>query len=212
MCGRFYNHVQAMHDWTSLLEDWPGDGLQSYNVAPTQSVPIITEAGVVSARWGLVPAWSKEFNSKYATHNARIETVSEKASFREAWRRGRRCLVPAGGYYEWRNEHGHKQPYVITQRDEPLVFAGLWEPWGEALSFTILTMPASASLHALHPRMPCMLEAEQARHWLAADCTDAMALAENTEVSQRCQFFKVSRAVNNARSDGATLIEPDEAD
>jgi putative SOS response-associated peptidase YedK len=69
-------------------------------------------------RWGLVPAWwfkpLKEL--KLATFNARVETVTEKPFFREAFKR-RRCLIPVTGYYEWQDAIGGKQPWYFTSRD-----------------------------------------------------------------------------------------------
>ena len=63
-------------------------------------------------RWGLVPRWAKDPSIGARMNNARAETVAEKPSFREAYRK-RRCLIPANGFYEWKLEHGRKQPYYI---------------------------------------------------------------------------------------------------
>ena len=61
--------------------------------------------------------------------NARSESVAEKPSFRNAFKK-RRCLILADGFYEWTGEKGHKQPVFITLPDKnPFAFAGLWESW-----------------------------------------------------------------------------------
>ena len=68
-------------------------------------------------RWGLVPSWwKKKAKEAPATFNARAETVAEKPTFREAFRRSR-CLIPASGYYEWQKTPTGKQPYYYTTRD-----------------------------------------------------------------------------------------------
>ena len=203
MCGRFYNHVSAMHRWAELLQDWPGDAELGYNIAPTQAVPIVTKEGLQVARWGMIPSWAKTFESQYATHNARIETVAEKPAFRAAWKAGRHCLVPAGGYYEWHSSEGVKQPYLIHKPDDLLMFAGLWEPWqGGACSFTILTEEAQGELCELHPRMPVMLDQNQARAWIDAENTEL-----NSLIYQDCAYYPVAKKVGNVRNQGPELIK-----
>ena len=205
MCGRFHNHVKAMHDWVDILSDWPADAALSHNVAPTQSVPIVTAAGSLSARWGLVPRWEKQFSTKYPTHNARLETVAEKPSFRSSWKASRTCLIPTGGYYEWRKEGAIKQPYFIHKPADLLVFAGLWESWNNSYSFTILTTAASEGLAELHHRMPVVLDTEAARLWLSAG-TSASGILEQADSNSLMDFYPVSTAVNTSSNEGPQLI------
>jgi putative SOS response-associated peptidase YedK len=205
MCGRFHNHVRAMHDWVDVLSDWPSDAALSHNVAPTQSVPIVTASGALNARWGLVPRWEKAFSTKYPTHNARLETVAEKPSFRSAWKLSRTCLVPTGGYYEWRKEGNIKQPYFIHKPDDLLVFAGLWESWNDSYSFTILTTAASSGLAELHHRMPVMLETKAARQWLTVG-TSAPGILEKADSGSPTDYYCVSTAVNRSTNEGPHLI------
>ena len=99
-----------------------------YNLAPSQTAPVIRvieRASVVSdMRWGFAPRWMKDPNK--AQINARSETVFEKRMFSQS-ARTQRCLVPAGGWYEWHpTEHG-KQPYALHMEGyAPFAFAGLW--------------------------------------------------------------------------------------
>ncbi|MEQ9022538.1 MAG: SOS response-associated peptidase family protein, partial [Pseudomonadales bacterium] len=65
MCGRIYNIIPKTDGFETILGNWPDGGLQSYNIAPTKTVPIITQGGTIQARWGLIPSWSEEFKSKY---------------------------------------------------------------------------------------------------------------------------------------------------
>jgi putative SOS response-associated peptidase YedK len=205
MCGRFHNHVKAMHDWVNVLSDWPSDAALSHNVAPTQSVPIVTASGALSARWGLVPRWEKQFSTKYPTHNARLETVAEKPSFRSPWKQSRTCLIPTGGYYEWRKEGGIKQPYFIHKPADLLVFAGLWESWNNSYSFTILTTAASEGMAGLHHRMPVMLDTHAARLWLNTGTSEA-AVLEQTNIHGSIDYYPVSTAVNTSTNEGPDLI------
>lgn len=206
MCGRFHNHVQAMHNWTEVLADWPVDFARSFNVSPTQQVPIVIRDRSVVARWGLVPSWEKAFSTRYPTHNARLETVSEKASFRSAWKESHTCLVPMGGFYEWRKEGNHKQPYFIYQPNDLLVCAGLFEERREGLSFTILTHDAIGPIAQVHHRMPLMLSPAASKTWLDRG-TAAQELIAQSVVHNTVELKPVSRAVNSSRNDGPELLE-----
>src|SRR5215471_1031154 len=94
-----------------------------YNIAPTQEAPVIRqrrepkgERTIQNLRWGLIPASAKDPKAGPPLINARAETLLEKPSFQGAFRR-RRCLVPADGYYQWREGDASKQPYLVTRRD-----------------------------------------------------------------------------------------------
>jgi putative SOS response-associated peptidase YedK len=121
MCGRYAIGTSRL----PRIENALGIPLPAlaprYNVAPTQKVPIVRATAqrryeLVEARWGLIPAWSNEPRTAYATFNARVETVAAKPAFRAAYR-ARRCLVPASGFYEWREEGGRKQPWYFCAAD-----------------------------------------------------------------------------------------------
>ncbi|MED5420435.1 MAG: SOS response-associated peptidase, partial [Pseudomonadota bacterium] len=103
MCGRFafYSPAEA----TALLFGAIGslNMKPRYNIAPTQYVAAIRSvdhqnAELISLRWGLVPFWAKDPSIGNRMINARAETVAEKPSFRNAYRR-RRCLILADGFY-----------------------------------------------------------------------------------------------------------------
>jgi putative SOS response-associated peptidase YedK len=106
--------------------------------------------------------------------NARSETVTEKPSFREAFKR-RRCLIPSDGFYEGARAGGKKQPYFFRLRDEqPFGFARLWDRWqgreGAVIeSCTILTTEANDMLRPVHDRMPVILHPEDYELWLDDD-------------------------------------------
>lgn len=218
MCGRFVNHVQNMRSWREILQDWPAENAIGYNIAPTQQVPVAYRGGVAAMRWGLVPAWSKTDAPKFATFNARLESVSSKPAFRDAWGRRQCCLVPALGYYEWlradkvsastgEKTGTFKQPYFIChEQGEPLVMAGLWEKHTSGYSFTILTEPASTFMAALHPRMPVMLPVEDADRWLQGELS--LEIKQSPEQRVPMIYYKVSRDVNHVRSQGERLIDP----
>ncbi len=106
----------------------------------------VPEREVLAGVFGLLPRWSKDLKLARHTFNARSETVSEKPSFRDAWRKGQRCIIPAQAIYEpdWRT--GKAVPTRISRADgAPMGLAGLWD-WsalgGGTLSYTMLTINA----------------------------------------------------------------------
>ena len=174
-----------------ITRDQPPRNVQPrYNVCPTDPVDVVvSEDGsrrLVPMRWGLIPNWwSKPLKEmKVATFNARAETVAEKRMFRSAFESSR-CLIPASGYYEWKNTPDGKQPYYFTRRDgQPLTLAGLWDQWHEKPVGTVIkscTMVVTAPNRLaaeIHDRMPVILEAEDFGQWEKGNVKDAAALME----------------------------------
>ena len=165
-------------------------------------------------RWGLIPAWAPEPRTGYSTINARAETVAEKPTYRQAFRR-RRCLIPADGFYEWQSIGKGKQPYGIAPADgAPFALAGLWERWerdGQVLeSCTILVTQANALLAPLHDRMPVILDPADEARWLDPALTDPAALRPLLVPCppERLRLWPVSSAVNDPRHEGPDLIAP----
>ncbi|WP_178945636.1 SOS response-associated peptidase [Kocuria sp. TGY1127_2] len=163
MCGR-YVIARAVGDLLGGVE--LTEAMGNYNVAPTQTVPILVDhqdrefwtREIHSARWGLLPRWAKDESFSSRAFNARSETVVEKPTFRHAVK-AQRCAVPANGYYEWAKAYRDdgsakgkttKTPYFVHPENpkDSIYFAGLYEWWkipsGEnegqwLLSTTILT-------------------------------------------------------------------------
>ena len=163
-------------------------------------------------RWGLIPHWSKEISTKYATFNARAETITTKPTYRDAWKNSQRCLIPALGYYEWKQEESHKQPYFVCRTDKkPIVFGGVWDEWNNdnetILSCSIITQESSGKLKDLHPRMPCMIQKDQVEDWLYEGALSALGIATYNEPFNM-SYYPVDRKVNNAKNQSPTLINP----
>ncbi len=178
MCGRFTLTVSP-DDLQAAFPDFsiPGDIPPSYNIAPSQPIPVITNDGEKALDfffWGLIPSWTKPENvGKYNLINARSETAAEKPSFKNSFRR-RRCLILADGFYEWSKPKSGttKTPYYFTLKDhQPFAFAGLWETWispeGDPLkSACILTTSPNQTVKIIHNRMPVILHPADYQRWL----------------------------------------------
>jgi putative SOS response-associated peptidase YedK len=222
MCGRFV--ISSSYDilkQTFAIEGTDEQIDANYNVCPTQHIlAILNPEGKKILRkmhWGLVPSWVKDKSAASKMINARSETLSEKPSFRNAFRK-RRCLIPADGYYEWKGEKGHKQPYFITPATGvPFGFAGLWERWaGEESpdcspldSCTIVTTAASHSIAHIHTRMPVILTAALYEVWLNPELKDVGELNRllQTGAVQEMIYYPVSKAVNTIGNNGPNLIQ-----
>lgn len=187
-----------------------------YNIAPSTAVMVIRMADVGPVlelmRWGLIPHWSREPSTKFATFNARCEEAAEKATYRGPMRY-RRCLVPVDGFYEWQKlEDGSKQPWLIRMADDqPFALAGLWDTWQDELqSFSILTTRANEMMSRLHTRMPVILMKEDHARWLDHRVTDPAAVADlmTPFPSELMYATPVSAYVNNTRNQGPLCVDP----
>ena len=201
MCGRYLRRsdkqriAEAFHVAKGVadlvLPPW------DYNVAPTSFQPVIRadrdsdERELTLMRWGLIPYFAKDLKTfGFSTINARAESLETSAIFRGPLKR-RRCLVPADGFYEWkqlptntlfgpdptvkppRKNAAPKQPYAFTLASgEPFAFAGLWDRWkdpagGVLESYAIVTTTPNELTATVHNRMPVILRPQDYNLWLA---------------------------------------------
>jgi putative SOS response-associated peptidase YedK len=215
MCGRYTaswenaSFEKVFNTQAPLFESW--------NVAPTQYAPIVWRpAGsreTLNARWGLVPSWVKELEAfKGNLFNARAEGIEEKPSFRGPFK-SQRCLVPASGFYEWKNLGGSKQPYFIHREDgEPLAFAGLYEHWKkdgqELYSYTIVTTEPNDVIAELHNRMPVILSPEDFDLWLGPGVDTEALEALLKPYEGKLKAYPVSRRVGKPSENDEGLVKP----
>ncbi len=225
MCGRYAAAKDAaeLAGWFRAEQMPVSELTPRYNLAPTAEAYIVVDEDgarvIETARWGLIPAWSKDATRASRMINARVETVAEKPAYRAAFRR-RRCLVPADGYYEWQAGVGArapKQPFYIHRTDgRPLAMAGLFEDWqgphGPVRSFTVLTRDAVGSLGRIHDRMPVMVEEDSWEGWLdpASTHESVASILEKALRSGEDQLeaYPVSTQVNKATNEGPELRAP----
>ena len=222
MCGRFTITFTPddIREFFGLFEV-PGFDLR-YNVAPSQDVPAIRleedKRRLVFLRWGLIPFWSGDPGTWYRAINARSETVHKTPAFRAAFRK-RRCIIPAGGFFEWLKKGKEKQPYYIRRKDgRPMAFAGLWEHWegedkGESKtieSCTIITTVSNKLVGELHNRMPVILEARDFEPWLdpSKESPGELVSLLKPAPEEVLEMYPVSGYVNRPQNEGKECIEP----
>jgi putative SOS response-associated peptidase YedK len=207
MCGRFnLSSPKEIVERFGFI-DWSEKRIEPrFNIAPSQEILTIVQLpleqpSLQTAVWGLRPFWLQA--GRPPPINARAESLGSSAMFREA----QRCLIPATGFYEWRNG----QPMHIRLRSgEAFAFAGVWLPSTQhAASPTaaIVTTRPNELMATIHTRMPAILRPEDERRWLDPD-TDAREIAAHAVEASEMEAYPVGRQVNSWENEGPELIAP----
>jgi putative SOS response-associated peptidase YedK len=233
MCGRFTQQRPT----AELAEIFDAEPLVEaseprFNVAPSQGVVAVVRPPedrrlLTTLRWGLIPSWAEDPKVGYKMINARAESVFTSPAFRTSIRK-KRCLIPADGFYEWRQpphppEGGRtrKQPYLIHRLDgQPLALAGIWSTWkepesGEWLrSCAIVTTTPNQLMARLHDRMPVILPESAWDLWLDPTLDDVAELRGLLVpyVASELEAYPVSTIVNDTKNEGADLTAPIEGE
>lgn len=216
MCGRF-----SFSPLAKIIEDRfdvkvDNNYKPRYNIAPSQQVAVISNAnpGQLSYyRWGLIPFWAKDKKIGNNMINAKAETVIEKPSFKNSFKR-KRCLIPVDGFYEWKKiDDKLKIPYRIMMQDESLFsLAGLWDTWkdenGELLhSFTILTTTPNELMAEIHSRMPVILQRKHEKLWLEENDTEMLESLLVPFDADIMTAYTISKLVNAPVNDSPKVFE-----
>lgn len=196
MCANYETITSAerMVRFTRLglpLGTWPGESYPLYQAPFVRRDRETGDREPALGLFGLVPHWSKDMTIGRRTYNARSETAAEKPAFRDAWKFGRRCVIPLESFYEPNWESGKAIRWRIGAADgEPMGIAGLWSFWRspegpEVLSMTMLTVNADGHEVMQHfhkpgdeKRMIVILDESQYDAWLDAPVPDMMAFMQ----------------------------------
>lgn len=225
MCGRYARRSdkQRIAEWFHAEQEAAELGVpdSDYNVAPTTYQPIVRESRttgarkLVLARWGLVPFFTKNLKDlkTMSTINARAETITGTAMWREPVKK-RRCLVPADAFYEWpKDPKAPRKPYAIEMKDGGMfAFAGLWDAWKDAegkwlQSYAIVTTEANELMVKIHPRMPVILRQQDYDRWLDRDEMERLPLDLLRPFdADELVMHEAHPKVNNARNTGPELL------
>lgn len=217
MCGRYTlnQKPQTIADRYKVTKV-PKKVHPNFNVAPSQTMPVITESKdgkrhLELMKWGIPRSLGKDLVKEI------INTRSDKA-FGGFWKRtvlNQRCLIPADGFYEWRRTKAGKIPFFIHPKDLGLyAFAGIWDVWKsedghEIKTYSIMTTNPNKEMKAIHNRMPVILRPQSEELWLDPDNTDQDLLDDMLQPYQdgKLEIYEVSRAVNSPRNNDSHLIE-----
>ncbi len=164
-------------------------------------------------RWGLIPPWAKDEKIGYKMINARAETVSEKPSYKNAFKR-KRCIIPADSFYEWKNTDNGKVPMRFKLNSNGIfALAGLWESWespeGKTIhTCTVITTTPNELVKPVHNRMPVILKPEDEAAWLSPNFEDLDFLGNLLVPFDQGKMgaYPVSSSVNSPRNNDESLI------
>jgi putative SOS response-associated peptidase YedK len=231
MCGRYALNISGEDlalEFAAGVKD-AAFTPSNWNISPTTVIPFINaddEKGEIrnvnTASWGLIPSWAKDASRASNAINARVESISEKPTFKSAFK-SRRCLIPVTGYYEWATELGKykpKQPFYISHKNKhSLAVAGIYESWinpeskQSVQSAAIITREVVGILTPIHHRMPVILPKDLWSTWLSSksllpnEIDDYLNMIDIKEADKDLIFWPVSDDVNNARNTGADLAK-----
>lgn len=190
---------------------------QSYNIAPGSLETVIIREEKNKAelmKWGLIPFWARDPKIGYKMINARAESVPDKPSFRKAFA-SQRCLIPAGGFYEWRHDGKQKFPYFVHLKNTSLFsIAGLYDRWKDPAgkiikTFTIITTAPNSVMKPIHDRMPVVLPEEHEEEWLKSNDTEAlMRLMQPYPHEDNMEAYPVTSKVNDPAHNEEDDIKP----
>lgn len=223
MCGRYTVAVPG-----DLVAEVFGardesEHVPRWNVAPTEVAPIVRldrqgERVLQALDWGFKAFWDRRGDSTGGRPiiNARAESVADKPAFRSAVAK-RRCLVPADGFYEWRDERigGRtvRSPLHFRLRDRGIfAMAGIWSPGPRdgRDGFAILTTAPNSLVEPIHDRMPAILAPEAYTAWLDPEAPpELLATLLGPFPAEQMEYAAASRAVNRAGTEGPQLLEED---
>ncbi|MCM3591666.1 MULTISPECIES: SOS response-associated peptidase [Brevibacillus] len=220
MCGRFTLVTDPEKLMSRFqLQEILFDLKPRYNIAPGQPIPAILADGgrqrLGQLRWGLVPSWAQDDRNSYKMINARAETLTERPAFRKLFVR-KRCLIPADGFYEWRQTQKGKQSMrIMMKNEEPFAFAGLFDTWTNAdgvklHTCAIITTSANEVVAGIHDRMPVILKGpEEEAIWLDRDTCDSELLRSLLTPYDAAQMraYPVSHIVGSPKNDVAECIQ-----
>jgi putative SOS response-associated peptidase YedK len=248
MCGRFAvttdpallaEKIKAL-DESTAASDVSVSPQPNFNVAPTTTISSVVKRHaepddestrrVRPMRWGLIPPWAKTADDGGPDSkgplliNARAETVTTSGAFRNS-AKGKRCLIPMDGWYEWRpnrdgktGKNAAKTPFYMHGADGELLFmGGLWSTWRPKdaprdtpplLSCAIITTESAGPLADIHDRMPLTISERDWDRWLDPDAPVDEGLLRGDGDLDRIAIREVSRLVNSVRNNGPELIEP----
>ena len=213
MCGRYSFNLTAQIIQDSFDVIVPKQLELNFNIAPTQKAYVILNSQpnkLEKIHWGLIPNWSHHPKLNGKLINARIESITEKPSFKSSIE-NRRCLVLADSFYEWETISKQKYPYrILPKSDSILVMAGIWDECiigqQKIRTFSIITTKPNDLIKTIHHRMPLILDTERKRvNWLSNKSKLCDILGDDHLQENYLEIYTISNQVNALKNNNVNL-------
>jgi len=218
MCGRLTLYAEPPEIADHFELERPPALHPRYNVAPGQLVAAVTRQSnspkrVLSwLKWGLIPWWAETL--QLGPIKAKGETVDRLDIFREFFQ-NQRCIIPASGFFEFREVGKRKIPYHFRSATGGLLgLAGIWSLWEmegkRVFSIAVITTKPNATVEPYHDRMPVILAPEEYARWEDNETplADLKALLKPYP-AELLEVRKANPLVNNWRNEGPEMLAPD---
>ena len=215
MPGRLsiYDDKVFKEDASSLIKnDMIGKLNPRYNIPPTTPIPALLNNGnYLYTHFGYLPSWA---SSKASMNiNARSESIYEKKTFRESFKR-RRCIIPINGFYEWKKDEKDKTPFFVSDiKNEYFALAGIWDEYFDIeldmkiVTIALITCDANEKLSKIHHRMPVVLEKKDFSKWLRSEDIKELNSLLKIYPNEKIDIYEVSKEVNKVLFDDAICIK-----
>lgn len=215
MCGRYGFSIKDEREFLNRfeIETLNFQLRESYNVAPTQEMPVVERQSPNSAhlrKWGIQPGWSKML-----LINAQAEKLTSSSLWSKAFIENR-CIIPATYFFEWKRLSDGKQPYLIKLKNQRLFgFAGLLVKHHDAKKqekdgYVIITTTPNFLMEKIHTRMPVILRRENEDEWLDPDNVEAEKLLKllNPYTASEMEAYPISSLVNSPKNNFKEILNP----
>ena len=208
MCGRYSVQKKTLLVANGLVKKNINVDLEqdNFNCAPGGKYPCIKSATngkyLEMTVFGILPSWSKPDFRRL--HNARLEGIETKVSFKKLIINSR-AVIPISGFYEWhKKENEKKVPYYFTKSNQDIFACGIHDDG----QFTIITREADTTREhsKIHHRQPVIISKSQINNYFNLN-NNAVEFLHNIK-SPELKFHEVSTKVNNPNANDATLINP----
>ncbi len=206
MCGRYSVQKKTLLAANSLVKKNINVDLEqdNFNCAPGGKYPCIKSATngkyLEMTVFGILPSWAKPDFRRL--HNARLEGIETKVSFKKLIVNSR-AIICLTGFYEWQKVNEKKVPYYFTRSDDQDLFVCGIHDGGE---FTIITRPATSENAFVHHRQPVIISKSQINNYFNLNNNAVEFL--NSVKAPKLKFHKVSTDVNNPSKNDENLINP----
>jgi|TARA_B110000967_G_scaffold120669_1_gene123296 putative SOS response-associated peptidase YedK len=206
MCGRYSINKSALLSANSLVKKNINVNLDqdNFNCSPGTKLPIIKSATngkyLENNIWGLKASWAKEDYKRL--HNARLEGIDKKITFKKLIVNSR-AVVPASGYYEWAQGENGKKPYYFTRTDDQNIFFAAIH---ENNQYSIITQQSTKDIIEIHNRQPVIINKSQINNYLNLN-NDAVDFLNNIKVPE-LKFHEISKEINKPTTNDPSLIRP----